>query len=61
MAGAIGATTNNGAGVASAAQLVTIIPCRFMGATGSGDLSNALQCFDYCIQQGAHVSVVFPS
>lgn len=41
--------------MASAAQLVTIIPCRFMGSSGQGDLSNALRCWDYCIQLGSSI------
>ena len=34
MAGAIGAVTGNGIGIASMAQAVTVMPCRYLDATG---------------------------
>ena len=34
MAGAIGAVTGNGIGIASMAQAVTLMPCRYLDATG---------------------------
>ena len=34
MAGAIGAVTGNGIGIASMAQTVTVMPCRYLDATG---------------------------
>lgn len=37
------------------AQLATIIPCKFIGASGSGQISDALLCFSYCLQQKSHI------
>ena len=54
-AGIVGATTNNGIGVAGVAQAVGIVPCRFMDASGSGSVSDAVACIDYCLGVGAHV------
>ena len=53
--GAVGATTNNNVGIASVPQTVTIIPCRYLDATGNGQVSDGLRCWDYCMKQGAHI------
>ena len=29
--------------------------CKFLDASGTGSLSNAILCFEYCATQGAHV------
>lgn len=51
----IGAATNNGVGVAAVVQRPSLLICRFMDATGSGSLSDAALCFDWCIRQQASV------
>ena len=47
VAGIIGAVGNNGIGVAGVAWNVKILPCKFLDATGSGFLSDAIACLDY--------------
>ena len=42
-------------GVAAVVQRPALLICRFMDATGSGSLSDAALCFDWCIQQQAAV------
>lgn len=54
-AGVVGAASNNGIGVAGVVQRPGLLICRFMDATGSGSLSDAALCFDWCIQQQADV------
>ena len=56
IAGAVGATTNNALGIASAAQTVTILACRYLDASGNGALTDALGCWDWCLRNGAHVA-----
>lgn len=36
-------------------QVVRIITCRFMDASGNGWVSDAIRCIEYCIGKGAHV------
>lgn len=55
VAGVIGAVTNNAMGIAGIAQSVSLIACKFLDATGNGQLSDAIKCFEYCISKGAHV------
>lgn len=55
MFGVVGATSGNDLLVSGIAQTITIIPCKFIGASGSGQLSDALQCFNYCLLQKAHI------
>lgn len=54
--GAVAATTNNGLGIASVPRTVTLIPCRYLDATGNGQVSDGLRCWDYCMAQGSQVS-----
>ncbi|KAK9844462.1 hypothetical protein WJX74_002834 [Apatococcus lobatus] len=54
-AGVVGAASNNGLGVTGAVQRPSLLICRFMDATGSGSLSDAALCFDWCIRQQAAV------
>ena len=53
--GAVAATTNNGVGIASIPQTVTVIPCRYLDSTGNGQVSDGLRCWSYCMAQGSHV------
>lgn len=51
----MGATTNNGIGIASTPQTVTVIPCRYLDAAGQGQVSDGLRCLAYCMAQGSHI------
>jgi thermitase len=54
-AGIIGAVGNNGIGVSGINQIVSIMPIKFLGADGSGDLFASTKAIDYAIQNGANV------
>lgn len=47
VSGTIGGTGNNGAGVAGVNWSTQLVPLKFLGASGSGSLSNALKAIDY--------------
>src|SRR5438094_928212 len=49
VAGIIGATGNNGYGVAGVAWNVRILPCKFLDAAGFGDTAGAIACLDYVL------------
>ncbi len=49
VAGTIGATGNNSVGVVGVNHDVSIIGCKFLSASGSGSLSDALKCMDYMV------------
>ncbi len=49
VSGTIGATGNNGLGVVGVNHNVSIIGCKFLDASGSGSLSDALTCIDYFV------------
>lgn len=53
--GIVGAVGNNGAGISGISQRVSIVPIRFLGADGSGDLLNGIKAIDYAIAIGAQV------
>ena len=57
VAGVVGASGNNGAGVAGVAWRPSIYACKFMDRTGVGTTFGALRCLDWCIAQGTAVSV----
>lgn len=46
VSGIIGAVGNNGIGVAGVNWNVEILPCKFLGRDGSGDIGGAITCFD---------------
>jgi subtilisin family serine protease len=54
-AGTIGAVGNNGIGVAGVCWNVKIMPLKFLGASGSGNTSDAVSCIDFAISHGAHI------
>lgn len=54
-AGIVGATGNNQVGISGMAQNVTLMPIRFLGADGSGDLMNAVKAIDYATNNGAQI------
>jgi len=49
VSGTIGATGNNGLGVVGVNHNVSIIGCKFLSASGTGSLSDALTCIDYFV------------
>lgn len=49
VSGTIGATGNNALGVVGVNQNVSIVGCKFLDASGSGSLSDALTCIDYFV------------
>lgn len=55
VSGIIASTANNALLTAGIVQSLTLIPCKFIGASGTGQLSDALLCFGYCLLQKAHV------
>jgi subtilisin family serine protease len=55
VAGIIGARGNNSKGGAGVAWQVRLMPLKFIGSDGSGDLFDAIECLDYAIEEGAHI------
>ena len=55
VSGIIGATANNGLGVAGINWNVSIMMARFMDATGNGALSDAVSAYNYCLTNRAHI------
>jgi len=47
VAGTVGAVGNNGIGIAGVNWNVQIMPCKFIGASGKGDIAGAVECLDY--------------
>lgn len=54
-AGIVGAASNNGVGGAGMAPVVSIMPVRFLGSDGSGDLMAAAKAIDYAVNNGANI------
>jgi subtilisin family serine protease len=54
-AGTIGAVGNNGVGVAGVCWQVSLMALKFLSANGSGYSSDAIECIDYAIANGADV------
>ncbi|MGB8475244.1 MAG: S8 family serine peptidase, partial [Candidatus Acidiferrum sp.] len=50
VSGIIGGLGNNGIGVAGINWNVQILPCKFLGADGTGDIGGAITCFDFMKQ-----------
>lgn len=55
VAGIIGAEGNNGLGVSGVAWETSILPIRFLGDTGSGFTSDAIQAVEYARDAGARI------
>jgi subtilisin family serine protease len=55
VAGTIGASANNGKGVAGVAWNVKIMACKFLTNDGGGATSDAIECIDYARKNGAKV------
>ena len=46
VSGIIGASGDNGIGVAGVNWALQILPCKFIGSDGTGDVSGAISCFE---------------
>ncbi|MCU1338407.1 MAG: hypothetical protein JWO19_3988 [Bryobacterales bacterium] len=60
VAGTIGAVANNGVGIAGVNWRTQILACKFMGSNGSGNVSDAVSCFNQVLalkQQGFNIRV----
>ena len=55
VAGIIGATGNNGVGIAGVAWRVQLMPLKALGSTGEGSISDAIECLDYARVHGAKI------
>jgi hypothetical protein len=55
VAGLVGAVSNNNRGVAGVAWRAALMPCRFIGDSGAGYVSDAITCMRLCRAEGAHV------
>ncbi|MDA0713432.1 MAG: S8 family serine peptidase [bacterium] len=53
--GIIGAVGNNQVGITGMSQTVSIMPIRFLGKDGSGDLFASTKAIDYAIANGAQI------
>ncbi len=56
VAGTIGAVGDNGIGVAGVSWNVKLMPLKFIGADGSGDVADAVRAVRYATAMGAEVS-----
>jgi serine protease len=56
VAGIIGAMGNNGVGVTGIDWQVSLMPVQFMGANGTGTISNFILGLNYAVQHGAKIS-----
>lgn len=54
-AGIVGAIGNNGVGISGIAQSVRLMPVRFLGADGSGDLMSGAKAIDYAVKNNADI------
>ncbi|MGZ3773126.1 MAG: S8 family serine peptidase [Bdellovibrio sp.] len=54
-AGAVGATGLVDGGTIGLAPEVSIMPIRFLGEDGGGDLNNAIKSIDYAVEKGANI------
>lgn len=54
-AGAVGATGLVDGGTIGLSPEVSIMPLRFLGEDGSGDLNNAIKAIDYAVEKGAQI------
>lgn len=54
-AGAVGATGLIDGGIVGLSPEVSMMPIRFLGEDGSGDLNGGIKSIDFAIQKGAHI------
>lgn len=55
VAGEIAAVTNNGRLIAGIVQQPTLLPCQYIDATGNGQISDALLCFNWLALKSVQV------
>lgn len=55
VAGIAAAVGNNGKGIAGVAWNAKIMPLRFIGSDGFGSTSDAIECLEYAIENGADI------
>lgn len=55
VAGIIGATGNNAVGISGVAWKIKLMHLKFLGANGTGSLSNLLACLDYASSKGVRL------
>ncbi len=55
VAGIIGAAGNNGKGITGVAWKVQLMPLKFIGSSGDGLTSDAIECINYAWRHGASV------
>lgn len=55
-AGTIAGAGNNGVGVSGVAWNVKLVGCKFLNSAGSGYMSDALECINYCRNQKARIT-----
>jgi subtilisin family serine protease len=56
VAGTIGATGNNGVGITGVAWNVSLMALRFLGSSGTGLVSDAIECIDFGIAHGVDLT-----
>jgi subtilisin family serine protease len=56
VAGTIGGRGNNGAGVAGVCWRVSMVPLKFLGADGTGNISDAIEAVAYATRLGVHLT-----
>ncbi len=56
VAGILGASSDNGMGVAGVSWRCTIVPLKFLGADGTGDTSGAIGALDYIVAHNIPLS-----
>jgi len=54
-AGTIGAVGGNGLGVSGVSPVVSLLPVKFLSASGGGTLSDAVLAIDYSVEKGARI------
>lgn len=55
VSGLIGAVGGNGIGISGHAPKVSLMPLKFLGATGQGTTSDAIRAIDYATNNGARI------
>jgi subtilisin family serine protease len=55
VAGTIGAAANNAGAVVGVCWNVRLMACKFMDATGHGNTSDAIECIDFAVSNGARI------
>src|SRR6476469_1027622 len=56
VAGIVGAVAGNGTGVSGVSPVVRLMPLKFIGADGTGDVAGAVQAIRYATAMGAQIT-----